>query len=90
MDKGLAIAVPILVLTSARSVYGPLWHEDMKAADAVLDVGTMAASAVKLGSSVTVERIEAALHDIFLSPPEVRADAYARLERWAKAYILAS
>jgi alpha-beta hydrolase superfamily lysophospholipase len=89
VDKGLAIAVPILVLTSARSVYGPLWHEDMKAADAVLDVGTMAASAVKLGSSVTVERIEAALHDIFLSPPEVRADAYARLERWAKAYILA-
>ncbi|EMY35573.1 lysophospholipase [Arthrobacter crystallopoietes BAB-32] len=88
VDKGLSITAPVLVLTSARSVYGPLWHEDMKAADAVLDVETMAASAVKLGSTVTVERIEAALHDIFLSRPEVRADAYARLERWAKAYIL--
>jgi alpha-beta hydrolase superfamily lysophospholipase len=88
VDKGLGISVPILVLTSARSVYGPLWHEEMKSADAVLDVETMAASAVKLGSSVTVERIDSALHDVFLSKSEVRADAYRRLERWIKAYVL--
>ncbi|NMR31676.1 alpha/beta hydrolase [Crystallibacter degradans] len=90
VDKGLGITVPILVLTSARSVYGPLWHEEMKSADAVLDVETMAASAVKLGSSVTVERIDSALHDVFLSKSEVRADAYRRLERWIKAYVLDS
>ena len=50
----------------------------------------MAASAVKLGSSVTVERIDSALHDVFLSKSEVRADAYRRLERWIKGYVLGS
>jgi alpha-beta hydrolase superfamily lysophospholipase len=41
-----------------------------------------------LGRTVTLERIDGALHDVFLSPPHVRADAYARLNRWIRGYVL--
>ncbi|MFD1212511.1 alpha/beta hydrolase [Arthrobacter sp. GCM10027362] len=86
--RGLGIEVPVLVLASGRSLNGPVWHEEMMAADVVLDVETMSARTVKLGRSVALERIDGALHDVFLSRPEVRRDAYERLRRWARAYIL--
>jgi alpha-beta hydrolase superfamily lysophospholipase len=86
--RGLGIEVPVLVLASGRSMNGPVWHEDMLRSDVVLDVQTMAAKAVRLGRSVTLERIDGALHDIFLSRPEVRRDAYGRMGRWARTYIL--
>ena len=37
---------------------------------------------------MTLERIDGALHDVFLSAPRVRADAYARMARWIRAYVL--
>lgn len=86
--RGLRIPEPVLVLASGRSLNGPRWREDMKYADVVLDIQTMAARVVKLGSSVTLERVDGALHDVFLSRQEVRRDAYERLERWTRAYIL--
>lgn len=82
--RGLDIEVPILVLLSAASENGMVWKEEMRRTDAVLDVKTIAARALSLGRSVTVERIDGALHDVFLSGAAVRADAYARLARWLK------
>ena len=58
----------------------------MRRTDAVLDVNVIAARALTLGRTVTVERIDGALHDVFLSPARVRKDAYARLARWLVAY----
>jgi hypothetical protein len=58
----------------------------MRRTDAVLDVNIIALRALTLGRSVTVERIDGALHDVFLSPVDVRADAYARLSRWLRGY----
>jgi alpha-beta hydrolase superfamily lysophospholipase len=86
--RGLNISVPVLVMASGRSMNGPFWHEDMKSSDVVLDIQTMAARVVKLGASVTLERIDGALHDVFLSRAAVRQDAYKRLGRWVRAYIL--
>ncbi len=88
--KGLQIGVPIVVLMSARSLNGPFWKEGMRAADAVLDIQTMAARAVTLGATVTVERIDGGLHDVLLSNRPVREDAYRRLERWVRGYMLTS
>ena len=85
--RGLRIDVPILVLLSAASETGMFWTEAMRSTDAVLDVNTIAVRAMALGRSVTLERIDGALHDVFLSPPQVRADAYARLGRWIRGYI---
>jgi alpha-beta hydrolase superfamily lysophospholipase len=84
--RGLEIQVPVLVLLSAASKNGMVWNEEMRRTDAVLDVNTVAARAVTLGRSVTVERIDGALHDVFLSRAAVRADAYGRLARWIRGY----
>jgi alpha-beta hydrolase superfamily lysophospholipase len=86
--RGLRIDIPILVLLSGASANGMFWTEAMRSTDAVLDVNIIAIRAMALGRSVTLERIEGALHDVFLSPPQVRADAYARLNRWIRGYIL--
>ncbi|ALV43401.1 lysophospholipase [Pseudarthrobacter sulfonivorans] len=84
--RGLDIDIPILVLLSRGSATGPFWSEEMRRTDAVLDVNIIALRALTLGRSVTVERIDGALHDVFLSPAKVRADAYARLARWLRGY----
>lgn len=84
---GLGLAAPVLVLVSTRSMLGPVWNEDMLRADVVLDVRALALRALSLGNSVAVERIDGALHEVFLSPQPVRDDAYARLERWLNGYV---
>jgi alpha-beta hydrolase superfamily lysophospholipase len=84
--RGLRIDIPILVLISAASANGPFWTESMRKTDAVLDVNIIAVRALSLGRSVTVERVDGALHDVFLSRAEVRADAYRRLARWIHGY----
>lgn len=84
--RGLGIEIPILVLLSHGSANGPFWSEEMRRTDAVLDVNIIALRALTLGRTVTVERIDGALHDVFLSPAKVRADAYARLARWLRGY----
>ena len=66
-----------------------IWTEAMRRTDAVLDVNVIATRAMSLGRSVSVERIDGALHDVFLSRAEVRADAYRRLARWIRGYAAA-
>jgi alpha-beta hydrolase superfamily lysophospholipase len=85
--RGLGIEVPILVLLSAASANGMVWSEAMRRTDAVLDVNTLAVRAMSLGRTITLEKIDGALHDVFLSSPKVRADAYARLSRWIRGYV---
>ena len=90
VSAGLGIEVPVAVLLSARTALPLRWSAEMTRADSVLEVDEIAKAALKLGSSVTVERIDGALHDVFLSAPGPRADAYARLERWLVGWRAAS
>ncbi|WP_440312189.1 alpha/beta hydrolase [Leucobacter chromiireducens] len=82
VSKGLGIPIPIQVLLSERSIAPLRWSEDLTRADTVLDVEAVARAALRLGPSVTVDRVSGGLHDLFLSAPAPRADAYDRLERW--------
>lgn len=84
--KGLAIDVPVCVLLSARTGIPTKWTEDLTRTDSVLVVDDIARRALKLGSTVTVERIDGALHDVFLSAHDAREDAYARLARWVTGW----
>ncbi|KAM9862090.1 alpha/beta hydrolase [Leucobacter sp. BZR 635] len=84
--RGLHIDVPVCVLLSQRSALPARWSDELTRADSVLDVDDISRAALRLGPSVTLERIDGALHDIFMSAPEPRADAYARLERWSRGW----
>jgi alpha-beta hydrolase superfamily lysophospholipase len=86
--QGLNLDIPVLVLISGASANGMVWKESMRSTDAVLDVNTIALRSLGLSRTVTLERIDGALHDVFLSAPKVRKDAYARLARWVRAYVL--
>ncbi|MDQ0728460.1 alpha/beta hydrolase [Microbacterium sp. W4I20] len=83
---GLSIAAPVCVLLSARSAPPTRWSEELTSVDSVLVVDDIARAALRLGSSVTVERIDGALHDVFLSRHDAREDAYRRLDRWVTGW----
>jgi alpha-beta hydrolase superfamily lysophospholipase len=87
VSLGLGISAPVCVLLSARSVIPTRWDDDLTAADTVLVVDDIARAALRLGDSVTIERIDGALHDVFLSRREARSEAYRRLDRWATAML---
>ncbi|WP_347757152.1 alpha/beta hydrolase [Agrococcus sp. ProA11] len=84
---GLDIDAPVCVLLSARSAPPLRWSADLTNVDSVLVVDDIARAALRLGSSVTIERIDGALHDVFLSRKEPREDAYRRLDRWARGCL---
>jgi alpha-beta hydrolase superfamily lysophospholipase len=86
---GLSIDVPVLTMLSARSTILPYWKPEMMHSDIVLKVDDIARASLNLGATVTVARIEGALHDIFLSEPTVRAEAYTQLTHWLRGYVSA-
>lgn len=79
---GLEIDAPVCTLLSARSAVPTRWSDELTRADSVLVVDDIARASLKLGASVTVERIPGALHDVFLSRADARDIAYERLDRW--------
>ena len=82
VSRGLGIGIPVEVMLSARSAVPLRWSEELTRADTVLDVEAVARAALRLGGSVTIDRIDGGLHDLFLSASGPRAEAYARLDRW--------
>lgn len=83
---GIDVGAPALVLLSSRSLIQRRWSDDMHSSDVVLVVDDIARRATRLGSEVTVARIEGAIHDVFLSAPRPRAVAYDRVTRWLSGY----
>ena len=89
VSRGLHIEVPIMMLLSSHSAAPLRWNDELTHADTVLEVEEVAKAALKLGSSLTIERIDGALHDVFLSHEDARRLAYARLERWLLGWVAA-
>lgn len=86
LHRGLDVRVPVLVMSSARS--GRMKTRTQKHDfDAVLNVQHIRRWAPVLGRQVTSLVIEGAVHDIFLSPPAVRSDAYSQLGHWVRRYL---
>ena len=84
---GLSISVPVLTLLSARSTLSATWTPEMLSSDIVLVVDEIAEQSLRLAPTVTVARIDGALHDVLLSRQPVRAAAYDEITRWASAYL---
>jgi alpha-beta hydrolase superfamily lysophospholipase len=87
LRAGLDIRVPILVATSTASYRSARWGELARSTDAVLDVEHMARWAPRLGSHVTVVRIEGGLHDLALSSQPVRDRVFDEAARWMGAFL---
>jgi len=83
---GIDVGAPVLTLLSARSMFQTKWDDAMLESDIVLVVDDIAQGALKLGPSVTVARIDGALHDVFLSREPARAAAYAAITQWLRGY----
>lgn len=86
---GIDVGAPCCVMLSDRSQFGLSWRDEMLHADTVIEVEGVARAALKISHSVTIERIDGALHDVFLSEHSVRIEAYARLDRWLKGWVAA-
>jgi alpha-beta hydrolase superfamily lysophospholipase len=84
---GLNIEAPVLTLLSARTLFLTRWTDEMREADTVIDVSTVASRAVKLGRIVTVSHVPGAVHDVLLSAPAVRERAFADIQTWLGAYL---
>jgi alpha-beta hydrolase superfamily lysophospholipase len=84
---GLNIEAPVLTLLSARTLFLTRWTDEMREADTVIDVSTVASRAVKLGRIVTVSHVPGAVHDVFLLAPQVRERAFADIQTWLGAYL---
>jgi alpha-beta hydrolase superfamily lysophospholipase len=88
VHRGLAIPVPVLVLHSTRSLLHAVeWSEAAMSADTVLDVDQIARWAPRLGPDVRVVPIADAVHDVFLSAPDVRARAVAETTSWLDEHV---
>lgn len=85
--RGVEVGCPALVLLSADSTPPLAWRDSMTSTDTVLWVDDIARAATRIGSLVTISRIEGAIHDVFLSRPEPRATAFAVLEGWLRGYV---
>jgi alpha-beta hydrolase superfamily lysophospholipase len=87
LHAGLELGAPVLCLSSTRTVGGSAWSPEFHRGDAVLDAGRIARWAPALGRNVTVTRVTDGMHDLFLSLPHARQEAYATLGTWLGAWV---
>ena len=87
LHRGLEVGCPVLVLTSAATARPTALGEDAHTHDIVLEVEQIRRHAPRLSRHVTVVSIPGARHDVVLSRPEPRAQAYDELRRWLGAYV---
>ena len=83
LHRGLAVAGPVLVMHSDKSLLRQLkWTEPIMRADAVLDVEQINQWAPKIGPNTETAVIPGGMHDLFLSAAPVRANALATVTAW--------
>jgi alpha-beta hydrolase superfamily lysophospholipase len=82
LRAGLDLEIPILVLSSTRTVSAHVWDEVLHRGDAVLDCDAIAWRAPLLGRDMMIERIENGMHDLVLSPRPARDRTYAAMAGW--------
>lgn len=90
LHRGLDVGVPNLILRSDHSVNEVNENTDtiiLQCGDAVLDVTQIARWAGCIGNRSTVVPVTDAKHDVFLSMPQPREEAYRRLDAWIDDYL---
>ncbi|WP_290872390.1 alpha/beta hydrolase [Gracilimonas sp.] len=78
------IKVPILILHSDSSSTPKNWNDILLKTDMVLNIDHIKKFGKKLGPDVTFTEIPEAIHDVFLSPKNVRKQAFEQMFNWLK------
>jgi alpha-beta hydrolase superfamily lysophospholipase len=87
LARGLEISVPVLVCTAAASGPNRDDNPDLHRQDTVLDVEHIAARAPRLGTDVTLVRIEDGIHDLSLSAEPARTVFFDTVFEWLGARL---
>jgi len=87
LHRGLDVGVPNLILRSDHTVRESAGPTALQRGDAVLDVTHIAKWAGCIGNRSTIIPVADAKHDVFLSLPEPRQEAYRQLDRWLHDYL---
>jgi alpha-beta hydrolase superfamily lysophospholipase len=87
LHRGIDIGAPVLVLASQRTSFTEEWSDDVAACDIVLDVEQIAGWSHRLGSHVTIARLDGAIHDVFLSGKDIREEAFDISRRWLASVL---
>lgn len=87
VQAGLDIDCPVLVMHSDRSVRPTAWTEELRRADAVLDVAHMSQHCLGLGDRVARIVIPGGMHDLMVSEDAARERSYEELFTWLKGYF---
>jgi alpha-beta hydrolase superfamily lysophospholipase len=82
LQAGLAVACPVLLMHSARSLRAKRWADELLRADAVLDVEHMRRFGPGIGRDVTLIAVDDGMHDLMLSALPVRAKVFQELFAW--------
>jgi len=84
LKKGGDINVPVLLMHSSGSVSGKHWTSEYQHNDAVLNVDDISSIGRMLGDDVTEVTVIGGLHDLMLSMPDVREQAYNDVFSWLR------
>ncbi len=76
------LAVPTLLMTSARSARLAAWTDEVAQVDVVLAVDRVRAAGSSLGPLVELRSFEGGMHDLFLSRRPVRTEVEDALLAW--------
>lgn len=87
LHRGLDVGVPNLILRSDHSVSETADPIALRCGDAVLDVSHIARWSGCIGNRSTMIPVTDAKHDVFLSMPEPRREAYRHLDDWLDAHL---
>lgn len=80
------ISVPVLVMHSSRRVEGCSWTEEFQHGDAVLDPEQLQQRGVRMGHNPQVSTIDEGIHDLILSEPTPRREAYATIFEFIRTH----
>lgn len=86
--SGDEITVPVIVIFSMKSVYPKKWSDELYEGDAILNVIDIQRISKSLNcKSINTIQMDGLLHDVVLSPHEVKVDMYNRLGNWLKTQL---
>lgn len=82
LQSSIAINVPVLLAYPKESYAGFRWNKKFMSADAVVNVKHIEKYASSINASMEILVVKDAVHDLFLSAPEIRGKVINEIIQW--------